>query len=292
LPGAVARSKGAGLARRVAQLLDESRGEQREGLIEALSELGAPGLGALGELSRALDPADRAKVAEVLGARTDAAAILRRLAVDRVPAVRAAAVWSLGSAGAAPDLALLRARLDDRAVSVAANAAGALGRLSKRTGGAPSPILCPALEHPWAPVRANALVALRLAGATCDQHTVIDLVARDPSPLVRLAAARALAASPHELARDALARCADEDESSRVASACVEPAPAAPERAESVLVFVVPTGESETVPRAPFALLFADGLHRLGLADRRGALWERRAPAGSIELSPLGGAYD
>jgi hypothetical protein len=54
--------------------------------------------------------------------------------------------------------------------------------------------------------------------------------------------------------------------------------------AESVLVYVVPAGETDAVPRAPFVLHLADGSFRLGSADRRGAVSERFAPKGEIEL--------
>ena len=52
-----------------------------------------------------------------------------------------------------------------------------------------------------------------------------------------------------------------------------------------MLVYVVPIGESAPVPRAPFALVRADGVMRLGLADRRGQLFEHDAPAGEVSLA-------
>jgi hypothetical protein len=39
------------------------------------------------------------------------------------------------------------------------------------------------------------------------------------------------------------------------------------------------------VVRAPFALVLADGLMRLGVADRRGELFEREAPTGELTLT-------
>jgi hypothetical protein len=51
-----------------------------------------------------------------------------------------------------------------------------------------------------------------------------------------------------------------------------------------VVVYVVPAGETAPVARAPFVLRLADGSFRLGLADRRGAVAERFAPKGEIEL--------
>jgi len=292
LPGVMARSSSKALVSRVSRLLATSRGGERDGLIEALGEGGPAGLDALVGIARSPDAADRAKAAEVLAARPDGVKALRTLAADRDPATRAAAVWSLGSAGGAADAPTLAARLDDRDLAVAANAAGALGRLSRRTGVAVAPWLCPALTHPWKGVRANALAALALARASCDLAVVVELLARDESAAVRAAAARFLAGQGDKAARDALVRCADEDESARVATACAEPPTTPSGRDEGVLVVVVPTGESEPVPRAPFALRFADGTHRLGVADRRGALFERRAPAGALELLPLTSANE
>ena len=38
------------------------------------------------------------------------------------------------------------------------------------------------------------------------------------------------------------------------------------------------------MPRAPFALVLPDGLMRLGVTDRRGALFEQAAPRGEVML--------
>ncbi len=51
-----------------------------------------------------------------------------------------------------------------------------------------------------------------------------------------------------------------------------------------VAVYVVPDGRSAPLSRAPFTLVRADGLLRLGLADRRGELFETGAPRGVIRL--------
>jgi hypothetical protein len=37
-------------------------------------------------------------------------------------------------------------------------------------------------------------------------------------------------------------------------------------------------------PGAAYALGFADGVQRVGKADRRGAVYESRAPAGALSL--------
>jgi hypothetical protein len=103
---------------------------------------------------------------------------------------------------------------------------------------------------------------------------------------VRSAAARLLAlGAPEPLDARALSRCVSEDPSSEVAQVCESPSLAVPAETEPVTVFVVPAGESTPVPRAPFALVLADGSVRLGLTDRRGALLEPRAPRGELALT-------
>ena len=88
-------------------------------------------------------------------------------------------------------------------------------------------------------------------------------------------------------ARDpALARCAAQDPSGRVALECA--ASASPQPLESVrdlAVLVVATGETAPAPQAPFSLVRADGLIRSGQSDRRGSVWEAAAPRGPLRLA-------
>ena len=56
------------------------------------------------------------------------------------------------------------------------------------------------------------------------------------------------------------------------------------ERTFPLVVFVVPDGGTEPKGRAPFALVLPDGTMRLGLADRRGALFVAPLPGGGVEL--------
>jgi HEAT repeat protein len=283
----MSRARGSSFVGRLSRVLAGSRGSEREGLIEALGEAGEPGLARLTALAKSSEPADRAKVAEVLAGRPAALGLLRALAADPDSATRAAAVWAIGATGTVSDAAGLASRVDDRDAAVASNAVGALGRLAKRTGASVAPTLCKALEHASSGVRANALAALALVQKTCDPALATDLLARDRSAAVRMAAARYLFLDQGKAARDALARCADEDESARVAAACAERSSPVSGREESVLVVVVPTGEAEPLPRAPFALRFEDGIHRAGASDRRGVVYERRAPSGIVELLPI-----
>jgi hypothetical protein len=53
----------------------------------------------------------------------------------------------------------------------------------------------------------------------------------------------------------------------------------------AVSVLVVPTGSNAPAPRAPFALVLADGSIRSGTSDRRGSVSEAAAPRGSLRLA-------
>jgi HEAT repeat protein len=284
LTGVVARSRDPRVAARLVALLARRRGPLRDALIEALSE--APTANArLAPLLTSRDPADRRKAAEGLATRTSAGQALRPLLRDRDASVRAAAVWALGTSAGADEVSLLVAALRDPDAAVAANAAAGLGRAGVRNRANVTAPLCAALADARFAVRQNSLAALRLTRGSCAAGSVETLLRRDPAPGVRRAAARLLAASePAATTREALARCAEDDDSADVAQACSEPAVALPTRFESVLVYAVPMGASEPLPSGPFSLCFADGSCRFGSADRRGAVYERSAPAGAVEL--------
>jgi HEAT repeat protein len=228
---------------------------------------------------------------------------LRRLAGDPDPGVRANAVWSLGTIGKIDAIGLLGGLLRDPDVAVAGNAAAALGRIAarERAPAAVAGMLCKALADPRSYLRANALAGLSIASGACESATVRNLLSRDPSEAVRLAAADALArsfaragAAASAADRRAVGRCAGEDKNATVASRCAEAVrlgtPAAstatgPSPLEDVAVFVVPDGRGAPVARAPFALVRTDGLLRLGTADRRGEIFEFRLPRGTIRLA-------
>lgn len=290
LAGALSRGRDPALLERATKIMTASRGGQRDALIEAIARFpGKDSVRALTEhAARSGEVADRTKVAEVVAGRKDALSLLRGLAKDADGSVRANAVWSLGATAGATDRAAIEAALDDRDVAVAGNAAAALGRLSQRTGSNVTEALCKRLSDRRSYVRANALAALRVAGARCARAEERTLLGEDRSELVRRAAALLIASVPSsDGARDAslLEACAGEDTDSSVAAACAaEPSPLA-KTTDRVMVYVVPVGESAPVPRTPFALVRADGLMRLGLADRRGAVTEVRAPSGEVWLT-------
>ncbi|MDC0683348.1 HEAT repeat domain-containing protein [Sorangium atrum] len=290
-------ASGKGLVHEVAAAIASAPDAARDALIEGLGRMPGQAAGAaLARMASAAPIDDRRKIAEALAGHPEAAAALRKLAGDPDPGVRANAVWSLGAAGDKDALPLLAPLLKDPDAAVAGNAAGAIGRAAGRAGqpARAAAALCAALPDARPYVRANALAALTVAGARCDGGAARDLLARDPAEAVRLAAADHLARSGADDDRRALARCAAEDRNATVAGRCARPAPprAPAAAAEDVVVFVVPfdagrggSARDAPAPRAPFALLRADGLMRLGVADRRGELFERGAPRGPIRLT-------
>ncbi len=290
LGGALSRAKDPALLTRAYGLMLASRGGQRDALIEAIghfpSKDAAVSLAAHGRQSG--DVADRAKVAEALGSRADGVDALRALAADVDGSVRANAVWGLGSRGGRADQAVLLRALEDRDVAVAGNAAAALGRWGKRTGVRVEKSLCERLSDSRAYVRANAMGALRVVGARCAQDVEERLLVEDRSDVVRRAAAvliASVASADTKRDRRLLDTCAAEDTDSSVAATCANDPPKPGKLTEPVVVYVVPVGESSPISRAPFALVRADGLMRLGLADRRGAVFESDAPSGEVSLA-------
>ncbi|HRI71802.1 MAG TPA: hypothetical protein PK156_46535, partial [Polyangium sp.] len=79
-------------------------------------------------------------------------------------------------------------------------------------------------------------------------------------------------------------RCTSEDRSARVAMQCSRPSEQG-NGTEDVLVFVALAGADQPQSRAPYALVRGDGLIRMGMADRRGGLFEFGAPKGMIRLA-------
>ena len=110
-------------------------------------------------------------------------------------------------------------------------------------------------------------------------------MARDRFELVRVAAAGLLRDVPRSSA-DALAlsRARDRDASGAVAAECEALPQPLPTSSEPTQVLVIPAGEEHPRAGEPFALLRADGLVRLGFADRRGMVFEVAAPRGPLSL--------
>ncbi len=213
-----------------------------------------------------------------------------RSSATRTPGVRANAAWSLGAFAKKEGIALLVPLLKDPDVAVAGNAAAALGRIGARDESAKeiATTLCAATSDTRSYVRANALAGLSIAGATCDTRVADSLLARDGSEAVRLAAAdflgRAVARGQDaDLATRALARCSSEERNATIAGRCSRPLPK-PTSSDDLVVYVVPDMRSSPVARAPFALVRPDGLIRMGVSDRRGEVFERATPRGTVRL--------
>lgn len=284
--GALARDAGTDVLERVARLFEASREAERDAILEALGNASkGSGLALLRATAASAEPADRAKVAEALAPIPDGRPVLRALARDPDPAVRANALWSLGTTGSGDELELVAQAFADSDLATAANAVTAFARIAARSRRDVRQTLCRALEDRRAAVRASALAGLRYAGSRCAKAPARGLLARDRSALVRSAAAlliRDVHSGPED--RRALARCVADESDGAVAKAC-EASPELPARgARQALVYVIPAGRDAPVARAPFALVRPDGLIRHGVSDRRGAVLEIDLPPGSLSL--------
>lgn len=292
LAGALSRSTDASLAERVAKILPSTPDSARDGLLEGLGRMrGDTSAKVLRQFAlSSID--DRRKVAEALGGHPESSSMLVSMLGDADPSVRANAVWSLGAVGKRDAVAPLLKLLADPDVAVAGNAAAALGRIAAResAGADIRSALCLVLTDGRPYVRANALTSLGLSGQRCDAGIVEGLLQRDRAEAVRFAAADYLWSSVAgtnaipENTRRVFARCATEDRSAQVALQCTRPS----ERrigTDDVLVFVAPAGADEPQSRAPYALVRGDGLIRMGMADRRGGLFEFGVPKGVIRLA-------
>lgn len=294
LPGPLAQTQDDALIGRAAKLLADATSGERDSLLEALSGCNHPSARAvLATLARSQDAADRSKVAELMAAAPDPM-VLARLARDVDGRVRANAVWALGFASASDVAAraALQAALEDRVAAVVGNAAVSWGRLSIGRPEQAARLLCGSLlRDARASVREQALRGLLLARAVCNDGSPASLLAGDPRASVRRAAAELLLRSGSGVAeRRQLTRCREQDTHALVAQTCAGAARPDTAHSEAISVLIVPSAGAEPAPFSAFALLWADGGLRLGSSDRRGGVYEPRAPAGAVEpLSYLDG---
>ncbi len=289
LTGALEKNKDPAITKAVRDLALASRGGARDALLEAVGNASSDNTPTLLTewLSEPADVADRAKLAEALAAQPKAVSALERLAKDVDGSVRANAVWALGASASAREVPVVQKLTADRDVAVAGNAVAALGRIAVRLGVDVKRELCAALGDERSYVRANALAALRLAKKRCVEPETRELLRADPSRVVRERAAALLVnvRGPDPVQDEqALRRCVLEEPVGSVAANCKARAEDLPTKTAEVTVLVVPAGESAPVPRAPFALRLPDGVLRLGLSDRRGAVYEHAAPVGDLSL--------
>lgn len=289
LAGTVAQAQptDAVLLPRLESELGSARDAERDAWIELLGR--APSSAAVRRSNAVLASspviADRSKLAEALAAQATEQAHLASLLSDPSAAVRANAAWSMGEGGGAAQRPLLEKALSDLDGRVAGNALQSLARIARRERTQIAPLACARLIDLRPVQRALALRALRYTGERCDHGQELALLAGDRSELVRVAAAGLIRDVPRTSA-DALAlsRARERDSSGAVAAECEALPQALPTSSEHTQVLVIPAGEEQPRAGEPFALLRADGLVRLGFADRRGMVFEVSAPSGPLSL--------
>ncbi|HEX4335996.1 MAG TPA: HEAT repeat domain-containing protein [Polyangiaceae bacterium] len=274
---------------RVEELAAVADDGERALLIEALGAVQGPvGSAALVRLVAKGTITTRAKIVEALASHPERIAVVRSLASDADPSVRANATWALGALGHAEDIPLLERLSADRDPSVSGDAVAALARVSVANPASTPGILCGLLTDSRPYVRTNALAGLRVLGRRCAHGPERSVLATDSFDLARVAAARLLSDVPSTeaaLDRSALTRCNDEETDADVAAACKAPGGPRVARTAPVSVYVVPAGEGAPVPHTPFALIRADGFVRLGITDARGSAHEHDAPSGVVRLA-------
>lgn len=277
----------------LSRAIETGPGPLKDALLESLAHVpGEAGTASLRQLIALAAPPTRAKLAEVLAARSDGVRVLSDLARDPQPAVRANALWALGVVGGSESMDLVQRAADDTDIAVAANAVAAVARIAGRAAADVSSFLCRELSDPRGYVRANALAGLRATDATCrepPEYGPAWLLEHHPAEEVRMAAARLLRDGPQWRAsgQRALLRCAARDVSGRVATECARAAvpPNAPAVSRAVAVLVVPPGSAEPAPGAPYSLVHPDGFIRSGITDRRGSVWEASTARGALRLT-------
>lgn len=289
LTGALHANKDPAVTEAVADLATASREGVRDALLEAVGNATTKNATEvlMGLLQKAPSVADRAKLAEALAAHAGAEQTLVRLTEDVDGSVRANAAWSLGYLAGVDRIEQVAKLIADRDVAVAGNAVAALARIAERSNSNVTSHLCEALTDARSYVRANALAALGVVEQRCPGSPARELLRTDPSAVVREKAARLLVRVPSSdagLDKQALRRCVLEEPIGSVAASCQRRVETPPKSTSAVTVLVVPSGEAAPVARAPFALGFSNALLRLGLSDRRGAVYEHAAPDGELRL--------
>ncbi len=294
LGGILGRAPDANATNRLAKELDTAAGTERDGVIAALGQAKDPhATQILLKLKTSPDMDDRRALATALGAQAspEGAATLIAFLDDTDPAVRSNAAWALGAVGdeaAGRALAAVLAKAPD--VDTSIDGTAALGRIAARLKNPTlaTTWLCGRVGAGHRYARANALVGLALAGARCQDGESERRALEDENDDVRAAAAMLLARAPRDDAdKRALEACTAHERVLDVARRCAAPPVAAgtPEAGSlPVVVFVLSDVGVDAVPHAAFALSLSNGMIRVGLADRRGALFEPEAPRGPLAL--------
>lgn len=284
-----------GEAATMADLFAVRSAGQRDMILETLGRMPKDDVPAqLFKLSSGASSDDRRMAATMLArghGRPGALSSLIAFASDPSSDVRAQAAFSLGSVGGAAELPLLHGLAAQEDSDVTIDALAAMGRITAREKKKELAAreLCPFVTDGRVYVRHNALAALALSGARCEDGTRERHALEDDSETVRAAAARAVSFIRDDEDRRALSRCRDEERVTEVAHACEQAllAPFAPRGgAAAVTVYVVADRDASPKPQTPYAVLLPDGLLRVGISDRRGAVTDPVAPDGSLMLLP------
>lgn len=287
LGATISRTQDPGVARRLEALLRVASGGERDALIELMGRMPTAEAGErLASLTAtSSQPDDRAKFAEALAGRPTERARAAALLEDPSARVRANAAWALGEVGVPIDNPALRRALADGDLNVAGNALQALARIAARHDGRIGDVACPMLDSPRSLLRGLALRSLHLTAERCQKGQELRVLERDRAEFVRQSAAALLRDVPRGAAdAAALVRARDSDASSAVAAESEARPSSKPDGVEATVVVVIAAGDDLPRSTQPFALLRADGLVRLGVSDRRGQLFEVRAPRGPLSL--------
>jgi HEAT repeat protein len=279
--------------RRSRELVEELAEAEPAGLaLSAIAALGAmadrASVPVLLRLARSPHLARRRAALEALGNLRDRRSLapLRtalRAASDRIAAT---AAWALAKSGDAAELEILLHATRHPGWATPINASAAL---ALHTPAARAQLLIALTHHKNRFVRANAIHGLLRGGAAASAAAPLrTLLRRDDSWLVRVAAARALAATGG--AEDALRKAAQEDGNSRVrdaARATLEGRFTPPRRSTwRSFYFVDPALDDAPVAEEPYFIVAADGLVTAYFSDARGEAGEEWFPPGDYTIAP------
>jgi HEAT repeat protein len=279
----------------LADLFAVSAAGQRDMVLEAIGRMPREDAPAwLERLTATASDDDRRMAAVMLAnhAKTPAGrALLLKMATSPQVDVRAQAAWSLGAGAGPEDVPRLHALAQGSDADVTIDALGAIARIAARANDKTiaQRELCAFLEDRRIYVRHNALAGLALAGSRCEDGARERRALEDPSDIVRDAAARAVSNVRDEEDKRALVRCRDEERVSAIASRCESSLAspfAAPKKTATVTAYVVPDRDAPPRALAPYTIQLADGLVRVGVSDRRGAIADPAAPEGTVTLLP------
>jgi hypothetical protein len=166
----------------------------------------------------------------------------------------------------------------------AINATAALARVGRPNDELLSRAFCTLLDHPHPWVRSNALRGLRATAKRCgDGGMERRLAQTDPDLHVRMAAVEQLGTTPADLRTKN--ECVARERNMRLRELCrghgtrrvSGPTP------EPLLIYVV-KDRGRAAPFSSYALEMGDGLIRVGITDRRGAVVDPKPAPGLVQL--------